>query len=148
MRSSGRRPALSALVAWRPLFVAASVVGAASCSSSSPESPASTLTADVTTSAAASVAPAATNAPAPTQPATPAPAEDPAAADVDEDGLTAADEELRGTSSDDADSDDDGFEVFETGTNPNLDQDSDGDGVPDADEVLSGADPFDPTDQI
>ena len=96
-----------------------------------------------------------------------------ATADVDQDGLTGADEELRGTdpnSSDtDADGLTDGFEVFESGTNPtvadgdgdgasdgqevdagtnpNLDEDSDGDGVPDADEILSGGDPFDPNDQ-
>ena len=114
-------------------------------------------------------------APAPTAPPATAPTTtvDQASIDVDQDGLTGADEELRGTDADDSDSDDDGLsdgaEVFETGTsptvadsdgdeasdgqevdagtNPNLDEDSDGDGVPDSDEILSGGDPFDPTDQ-
>jgi hypothetical protein len=121
--------------------------------------------------------------PAPTNPPAPAPTNPPetaapttaasATADVDQDGLTGNDEELRGTdpnSSDtDADGLTDGFEVFESGTNPtvadgdgdgasdgqevdagtnpNLDEDSDGDGVPDSDEILSGGDPFDPNDQ-
>jgi hypothetical protein len=109
--------------------------------------------------------------PAPTTPAPGGPTTtvDPATADIDGDGLSGADEALRGTDVDDPDSDDDGlddsFEVFESGTNPvdpdgdgdqlsdgaeiaggtnpNL-ADTDGDGLNDADELAAGADPHDP----
>ncbi|MEA2531724.1 MAG: hypothetical protein QOG89_3368 [Thermomicrobiales bacterium] len=64
--------------------------------------------------------------------------------DPDGDGLTNADEDLRGTDRQDADSDDDGltdgFEVFQSGTLP-LDADSDDDGLDDGDEVSRGTNP-------
>jgi hypothetical protein len=64
--------------------------------------------------------------------------------DNDQDGLSAADEELRGTDPDDSDSDDDrltdGFEVFESGTDP-TNADTDGDGGNDGDEIDAGTNP-------
>ena len=64
--------------------------------------------------------------------------------DADVDGLTAADEALRGTDPNVKDTDgdglDDGFEVFTSGTNPTV-ADSDGDGVNDGDELDNGTNP-------
>lgn len=65
--------------------------------------------------------------------------------DRDFDGLSGAEEEYRGTSDTDADSDDDELtdyeEVFEYGTDP-TNPDSDGDGYPDGTEVMAGYDPL------
>jgi hypothetical protein len=69
---------------------------------------------------------------------------DPATTDIDADGLTGADEELRGTDPGNADSDgdglNDGFEVFESGTNP-TNADTDGDETNDGDEIDAGTNP-------
>jgi hypothetical protein len=82
--------------------------------------------------------------PAPTRPAGPTTAVDPATADIDGDGLTGADESLRGTDPGNADSDgdglNDGFEVFESGTNP-TNADTDGDETNDGDEIDAGTNP-------
>jgi hypothetical protein len=87
-------------------------------------------------------APAPAPAPAPT--AGPTTTVDAATADIDGDGLTGADEELRGTDPANADSDgdrlNDGFEVFESGTNP-TNADTDGDETYDGDEIDAGTNP-------
>jgi hypothetical protein len=108
-------------------------------SSETSGAPAATETIDTTAPAAA---PAPAPAPAPT--AGPTTTVDPATADVDGDGLTGADEELRGTDPGNADRDgdrlNDGFEVFESGTNP-TNADSDGDETNDGDEIDAGTNP-------
>lgn len=64
--------------------------------------------------------------------------------DADGDGLSTADETLRGTNPNQADTDGDGLsdgeEVFQTGTNP-TDPDGDDDGFADGDEVRAGTNP-------
>ncbi|MEM1187454.1 MAG: hypothetical protein AAGI72_02950 [Pseudomonadota bacterium] len=69
-------------------------------------------------------------------------------ADIDEDGLTNAEEDSAGTSYTLSDSDGDGlsdFEELELGSDPNG-IDSDGDGLSDAEEVADGSDPTDASD--
>ena len=70
--------------------------------------------------------------------------------DLDNDGLTRAEELAIGTDPDDPDTDGDGLsdesEVL-LGTDP-LDPDTDGDGLSDGREVLLGSDPLDPFDVV
>jgi uncharacterized protein DUF1566/thrombospondin type 3 repeat protein len=69
--------------------------------------------------------------------------------DSDDDGLSDADETVRGTNPNDADTDDDGLEdgdeVYTYGTDPTL-ADTDGDGIDDRSEIGLGTSPTDDTD--
>jgi hypothetical protein len=125
-----------------PATVVVAIVGqSVDLSGTSPESTTTPLVTETIEATPDAPAPA----PVPTPSAGPTTTSvDPATADIDGDGLTGADEELRGTDPGNADSDgdrlNDGFEVFESGTNP-TNADTDGDETNDGDEIDAGTNP-------